>query len=335
MTVMPKQYSTFIQNEPPYYPYEGSKEDGWDFSRFNVEYFLNFEEKIAALRDLGIEADVILFHPYDYGKWGLNKGTVEQNEHYLRYLIARIAAYRNVWWSMANEYDMMKKPDSEWEMYFRIIQKYDPYQHLSSIHNGMAWYDHSEPWITHLSVQTPFLDEIQDWRELYHKPVINDEFVYEGNVPYDWGNLTPEETVNRFWIIYTRGGYASHGETYLHPENILWWSKGGKLYGKSPERLTFLYKIMQETPKEGLMPFHNEWNKQTYLYKDDDFFLFYYGNSQQAAAILPLSEGKKYELEVIDSWNMTIEKMAGTYSGKTEIPLPGRPYMAVRAKVVQ
>ncbi len=33
--------------------------------------------------------------------------------------------------------------------------------------------------------------------------------------------------VRRFWETAVRGGYCGHGETYLHPEDILWWSKGG------------------------------------------------------------------------------------------------------------
>ena len=73
MTVMPKNYDVYINNEPPFYPFEGSKEKGWDFSRPNPAFFRNFEQKIIALQKLGIEADVILFHPYDFGKWNLDK----------------------------------------------------------------------------------------------------------------------------------------------------------------------------------------------------------------------------------------------------------------------
>ena len=69
MGVFPKQYDVYIQNEPFCYPFEGSKEKGWDFSRFNPQYFQYFEDKIARLGELGIEADVIVFHPYDGGKW--------------------------------------------------------------------------------------------------------------------------------------------------------------------------------------------------------------------------------------------------------------------------
>jgi len=198
----------------------------------------------------------------------------------------------------------------------------------------MGWYNHSRPWITHLSIQTAYLQDIQDWRELYKKPVVIDECVYEGNIPNDWGNLTPEEMMNRFWISYCRGAYCTHGETYIHPENILWWSKGGLLYGKSPERIAFLHRIMTEAPTEGLYPFHSKWNKETYLIKDNAYYLFYYGNSQQAMARIFLPAKHRFRLEVIDAWNMTVTPVDGEFSGRTEIPLPGLPYMAVRATVI-
>ena len=38
MTVMPKNYDVYINNEPPFYPFEGSKEKGWDFSRPNPAF---------------------------------------------------------------------------------------------------------------------------------------------------------------------------------------------------------------------------------------------------------------------------------------------------------
>ncbi len=334
MTVMPKNYYVYINNEPPLYPFEGSKEKGWDFSRPNPAFFRNFEQKILELQKLGIEADVILFHPYDMGKWNFDKMNTDEASFYLRYLIARISSLRNVWWSMANEYDIMRKTDEEWEKYFRIIQTYDPYGHLCSIHNGMEMYNHSKPWITHLSIQTAYLQDIQDWRELYRKPVIIDECVYEGNIPNDWGNLTAEEMMNRFWIAWCRGAYCTHGETYLHPESILWWSKGGKLYGKSAERIAFLHRIMTEAPAEGVYPLHNLWNKETHLIKDREWYLYYYGNSQQAAATFTLPKDIKFRLEVIDAWNMTITPVAGEFSGRAEIPLPGRPYVAVRATAI-
>ncbi|MDX2197332.1 MAG: DUF5060 domain-containing protein [Cytophagales bacterium] len=331
MTIMPKNYDVFINTEPFCYPFEGSKQKGWDFYRPNPQYWQYFEDKVFQLMKLGIEADIILYHPYDNNKWGFDKANPEQNLFYLRYAIARLSAYRNVWWSLSNEYDIMGKPNEEWQKYGNTLLTLDPVQHLRSIHNGMAWYNHAEPWVTHLSIQTAFLQDIQKWRVTYQKPVVIDECVYEGNVATDWGNLTAEEMVNRFWITWCRGGYCTHGETYTHPKNILWWSKGGKLYGKSPERLAFMYKIMADAPTTGLTPLHTVWNKETYLYKDKDYVLYYIGNSQQSGARLYLSDKANYKVEIIDVWNMTITQAQGTFTGNVEVPLPGKPYIAVRA----
>jgi len=333
MCFFPKQYDVYIQNEPFCYPFEGSKEKGWDFSRFNPKYFQYFEDKIARLGELGIEADVIVFHPYDNGKWGFDNMPREVNERYMHYLVARLSAYHNVWWSMANEWDIMQsKMPEDWDRLFRIIEENDPNHHLRSIHNGMKWYDVSKSYITHLSVQTTDFFHIQEWREAYNKPVMIDECVYEGDIPNDWGNLTPEEMTSRFWQVYCRGGYCTHGETYAQKENILWWAKGGVLYGKSPERIAFLHKIMNERPADSVYPLHNLWNKEMQLKKDKEYYLIYYGNSQQKSARLHLPPDVKFSLELIDTWNMSIKKLDGIYSGTFEVKLPGTLWMAIRAQ---
>ena len=51
-----------------------------------------------------------------------------------------------------------------------------------------------------------------------------------------------------------RGGYAGHGETYSHPEDLLWWAKGGVLHGESWKRIGFLREIIEEDVATGLTP---------------------------------------------------------------------------------
>lgn len=91
-----------------------NKENCWNFSKFNTEYFKMLDRNIEALMELGIEADIILFHPYD--RWGFSKMPAEANDLYLKYVTARYSAYRNVWWSLANEYDLCEyKTVDDWE----------------------------------------------------------------------------------------------------------------------------------------------------------------------------------------------------------------------------
>ena len=131
---------------------------------------------------------------------------------------------------------------SQWDRYFHIIEENDPYRHLKSIHNGDVNmnYDHRKPWVSHVCVQNWDVKRTFDWREDYGKPVVNDEPEYEGNIVQSWGNITAQELVHRFWITVMRGGYAGHGETYPHPEDLIWWAKGGELHGEAWKRIGFL-----------------------------------------------------------------------------------------------
>ena len=65
----------------------------WEFTRFKPEYFRSIEDCILRLRELHIEADIILFHPYD--RWGFSMLDREQSRLYLEYVTARSSAYSN------------------------------------------------------------------------------------------------------------------------------------------------------------------------------------------------------------------------------------------------
>jgi hypothetical protein len=335
MCVFPKDYA-YNRNEPEFYPFERTDGNGWDFTRFNPAFFRHLERRVGDLQELGVEADVILFHPYD--RWGFAGMDAETNDRYLRYVVARLAAYRNVWWSMANEWDLMKtKSELDWDRFFRLVQESDPYQHLRSIHNCRVFYDHGKPWVTHGSIQRSDLDQVSTWRALYKKPVVVDECCYEGDIPHRWGNITAPEMVDRFWLGTVHGGYVGHGETYLHPQDILWWSKGGVLHGQSPERIAFLKRILEQSPADGLEPMRvGVVNKDRFptAGKEGEYYLTYFGTRQPAQTTFDLPTGNRYRIEVIDVWEMTITPLEGAFTGRFTIELPSKPYVAVRLQKV-
>ncbi len=349
--VFPKSYC-YNSREPRSYPYEGTPVDGksvnednvwdfgpgsegnnWDFSRFNPEYFRHIEKCILELQQLGTEADIILFHPYD--RWGFSTMNKEQNELYLQYVASRFSAYRNIWWSFANEYDFIgSKTEADWERFAEIICESDPYHHLRSIHNGVKFYDHSRPWITHCSIQrSP--EGTTDWRGQYGKPIVLDEMQYEGNIPFAWGNISAQELVRRHWEALCRGGYGGHGETYVG-EN-LWWAHGGELKGESPARIAFMRQILEAAPAGGLKPKAMEWDEICVVPEDETaekesgYHLFYYGIHRPAFRWYHIDDENRYSVEVIDTWNMTITKI-GEFAGRFRVDLPGREYMALRVK---
>jgi hypothetical protein len=331
MCVFPKDY-VFNRNEPVYYPFQRAGDD-WDFTRFNPEFFRHFEERVLDLMRLGIEADVILFHPYD--RWGFSDMGAETDDRYLRYIVARLAAYRNVWWSLANEFDILlpRKPMADWDRFFRIIQECDHAQHLRSIHNCRGFYDHGKPWVTHCSVQHGETGRIREWRRQYGKPVIDDECCYEGNIENGWGNITAQELVRRFWVGALAGGYVGHGETYLDPDDVLWWSKGGVLHGESPARITFLKGLLEDGPQVGLEPVDDRWDAFA-ARKGEDYYLYYFDQRQPGEFTFHLPEQARYRAEVIDTWGMTVTPVDGEVSGKFTLPLPSKAYTAVRLRKV-
>jgi len=325
MCVFPKSYA-YNANEPVYYPFPRDEAGKNDLTRFNPEFYRHLEKRIGELEALGIEADLILFHPYD--RWGYAALPADVNDRYLRYTVARLAAYRNVWWSLANEWDFVKtKTLADWDRFFRIVQESDPYQHPRSIHYGNTMYDYAKPWVTHVSLQSSDLEKASEYVAQYRKPVIYDECKYEGNIPMRWGNISAEEMVRRFWLGTVSGAYVGHGETYLDPNDILWWSKGGVLHGQSPARIEFLRKILADAPAEGLnhMPASYSGGGQ-----EGRYYLFYFDVNQPAEYGFSLAPGVRYRADIIDPWQMTITPVAGEFSGKFTMKLPGRPYLAVR-----
>jgi hypothetical protein len=354
MCVFPKHYA-FNQNEPPLYPFEGTPPKGWDTTRFDPEFFRHFERRVGQLRDLGIEADVILFHPYDEGHWGFDRMDAASDDRYLRYVIARLSAYRNVWWSLANEFDFMKeKTPAHWDRYAAIVQAQDPFGHLRSIHNGKLIYDLNQPWVSHASIQNG--SAVEDfgratlYRDVYRKPVVFDEVKYEGNVPQRWGDISAQEMVHRFWQGTIAGTYVGHSETYLHPADVLWWSKGGVLHGQSPARLAFLKRVLDASPPDGLEPI-DKWQDVRTAGTPGEYYLVYFGHEAPTdwTFELPrvgLSPGMRFKVEVLDTWNMTVTPVEDTFEividavyrygseGRKAIRLPGVPYVALRIQRV-
>ena len=79
----------------------------------------------------------------------------------------------------------------------------------------------------------------------------------------------------RFWLGTMGGCYVGHGETYLHPEDILWWSKGGVLHGESPQRIQWLKDFMAEAPPfDELQPLGDDQGRYV-LAKPGQYYLLY------------------------------------------------------------
>ena len=331
--IFPKSYA-YNQNEPDLFAFQKRDAGQFDFGRPDPAFWHHLEQRILDLQRLGIEADLILWHPYD--RWGFRKMNDAEDDRYLRYCIARLSAFRNVWWSLANEYDFMSniegrdrgiKTIDDWDRFFRILQDEDPHLRFRGIHNGAIWYDHTKDWVTHASLQTSDMAGGVRFREKYQKPVIFDECKYEGNIPQGWGNLDAKTMTQRFWLGTMGGCYVGHGETYLHPDDILWWSKGGVLHGESPQRIQWLRDLMAQAPPfDELQPLGDDQGRYL-LAKPDEYYLLYCTGPN--AQTIQLAGKRPYKVDLIDPWEMTALPLGTAQPGEYRVQ-PAKADVAYR-----
>ena len=362
-----------VKEDPELFPFEikskTKHEDGkykgyakyeWDFTRMNPKFFQHLDECVARLREMDIQADIILFHPYDMGRWGFDRMTMQQNELYLKYVMARLGAYSNVWWSLANEWDLVKKrTHDEWITLSEYVSKNDVYRHLCSIHGGTAVYiDYSLPCFTHCSIQDqgPLVafEGPATIRNIYKKPVIFDEVCYEGDHESRWAQLSGEEMLERIWTGLIGGAYVTHGECFCtgtdHYTGYAFLATGGTFKGTSPERVKFTLSILEQLPAS-LRLADQSWDPYT-ASGGKGVYLRYFGNErpEEWTFDLPvrngrfgrLTEGMKFKVEIIDTWNMTITECQDIFVTKAKnryrmadrdnkkVRLPQKPYQLLR-----
>jgi hypothetical protein len=123
------------------------------------------------------------------------------------------------------------------------------------------------------------------------------------------------------------------------------------LKGLSPARLAFLKKVLADAPAEGIEPVdgHPEMGGQPGKY-----YLVYSGKQaltnwdfripKPAPDQPQIADGMKFTAEILDTWNMTVTPVPGEFTLKQKddslfadanghsIPLPGKPYIAIRIK---
>jgi hypothetical protein len=155
--------------------------------------------------------------------------------------------------------------------------------------------------------------------------------------------------VHRCWQGTIAGTYVGHGETYHHPDDLVWWSKGSILRGKSPDRIAFLRKVLEEGPQDGIEPI-DKWQDERTAGKRGEYYLTYFGKEKPIGWCVDLPRAgvnKPLTLtaDILDTWNMTAKPVAGTFTVKPNgryrlsadppdtIRLPGLPYLALRLRV--
>ena len=207
-------------------------------------------------RDKGVVVSIIFYLD------GANRGVEpfggarmgnEDEQRYYRYTVARLAAFANVMWDVANEYRIFR--DDAWAQKMgTLIKTCDPYQHLTSTHGHEDFRFRTSPWADFAMYQSwdesgghDFMLKNRRQQAATGRPIpqINEEYGYEDHYPkWGGGRKAPARSADNrrrlAWGMYMAGGYQTTGEradqgTGRGPD-----SGGGWINGRGDETMTML-----------------------------------------------------------------------------------------------
>ncbi|SEF83736.1 hypothetical protein SAMN05444920_101804 [Nonomuraea solani] len=280
------------------------------------------EERVAELGAIGVTAELMLLHPDD----GI--ADVAAAARYVADVVPRLAAHPNVWWSLTD--DPTHFPDfseHDWVRLADLVAEEDPGHHPLSITvdagSPLLW----RRAFTHGSVRAPSPRDAWVLTRDHHKPVLMDMCGYEGDADDPWLSLTPEEVVHQAWDGAVRRRPVTHGEAYPDDDGLTWSADGGTLAGGAVPRIALLRQVFAATPDEA-------------RYRDRDapmlevpgeFYLEYCGEHRFPERVYEVPSGR-YEVEVIDTWEMTVKAHGVREGDSLTVPLPGTVGQAIRLR---
>lgn len=241
------------------------EDPGYDVERFNLAHFRKTERLLEECRKRDIVVSVIFYvDGADKGvePFGKERMGGPDEQRYYRYAIARLAAFPNVMWDVANEYRLFR--DDAWaEKMGAFVKECDPYDHTTSTHGHGDFRFRKSPWADYAMYQSwdehgGYAYMLKNRREQAATgrpmPQVNEEYGYEDHYPFPWGEkrLWParigDSRRRLAWEMTMAGGYQTTGErandgTGAGPD-----TGGGWVNGRGSDQMTMLvgYRRMKE-----------------------------------------------------------------------------------------
>ena len=219
---------------------------GFDYTRFNLEYWRKFEHALRFARD----RDMIISLVLDMNDNKVHPPAASEDEYrFIRYAIARFGAFSNITWDLGD--DLERYRSDEWTHETgTLIKKWDPYKHLATSHPvENVHQDRTSDWFDFTSFQEWSRNQhayILKQRQAQEKtgriiPQTNEEYGYEDHYPM-WapglGSESAEVLRRTAWDIYMAGGYQTAGESARRGTNIWPDTGGGWLNGRGDDTMT-------------------------------------------------------------------------------------------------
>lgn len=236
---------------------ESVEKPGFDVTRYNVPFWQKCDRMLRYARGKGMVVSIIFYldgkdpgvDPFGKARMGC-----EEEQRYYRYGVARLAAFSNVMWDVANEYRFLR--DDSWaEKMGALVKAHDPYQHLTSIHGHGDFRFRTSPWADFAMYQKwdeagghDFMLKNRQSQAATGRPMpqINEEYGYEDHYPGKWGGgrKAPARSADNrrrlAWEMYMAGGYQTTGERADRGTGKGADSGGGWLTGRGDGQMTML-----------------------------------------------------------------------------------------------
>jgi len=222
---------------------------GFDYARFNVEYWQKFERMLKFAREKNIIVSIILgwndtpIHPI---------AGSEDERRYIRNAVARLGAYANLTWDLGDDLDGFRN-DAWTHETGSFLYELDPYHHLATSHPmDNRHQDRSASWFG--------MTSFQQWERPIHAwmfeqrmkqtatgriiPQVNEEYGYEDHYPMWAPYKAPAASAdaNRLaaWEIAMAGGYQTTGETAKRGTGLGPDTGGGWVNGRGDDTMKML-----------------------------------------------------------------------------------------------
>ena len=224
---------------------------GFDYSRFNRDYWQRFESMLRFARDRDVVVSVVL----DMYDSGVHPAAGSEDERrFLRYAVARFAAFSNITWDLGDDLDHYR--DDTWTHETgTFLVNLDPYHHLATSHPVSVVVDGKSVHQDRASAWFGFTS-YQEWSSSQHTvmlqsrkfqeeagriiPQTNEEYGYEDHYPL-WAipNQESADSLRRVaWEIAMAGGYQTAGESARRGTNIWPDTGGGWVNGRGDDSMT-------------------------------------------------------------------------------------------------
>ncbi|HXY01642.1 MAG TPA: DUF5060 domain-containing protein [Candidatus Limnocylindrales bacterium] len=223
----------------------------FDYSRFSIPHWRRFESMLQFARDRDMIISIVLdmndsrIHPV---------AGSEDERRFLRYAVARFAAYSNVTWDLGDDLERFR--DDAWTHDIgTFLVQLDPYHHLATSHpvdvvvDGKSVHqDRASAWFGFTSYQEwsrnqhALMLQSRKFQEATGRiiPQTNEEYGYEDHYPL-WaipGQESADSLRRVVWDIVMAGGYQTAGESARRGTNVWPDTGGGWVNGRGDDTMT-------------------------------------------------------------------------------------------------